>query len=144
MSSGRYTVNGQVQDWVQLDYNEARYGSDHDQTEQYWAWVEDSVNYWWDQNCVGYEADCEEQLSALDVQDRYDYDDDGNFQEPDGYLDHFQLIHAGVGEETGGGAQGTDAIWSHRWHVNLDDVGFTGPTVPGTEDRQPSRWRADR
>ena len=134
MSSGRYTVNGQVQDWVQLDYNEARYGSDHDQTEQYWAWVSDSVNYWWDQNCVGSEAACEEQLAALDRQDRYDYDDDGNYQEPDGYLDHFQLIHAGVGEETGGGAQGTDAIWSHRWHVNLDDVGFTGPTVPGTED----------
>ncbi|MGL4329578.1 MAG: immune inhibitor A domain-containing protein, partial [Clostridium sp.] len=27
------------------------------------------------------------------------------------------VIHAGVGEEAGGGAQGSDAIWSHRWNL---------------------------
>ena len=59
--------------------------------------------------------------------DRYDYDEDGNFDEPDGYLDHFQAVHAGEGEEAGGGAQGEDAIWSHRWYVNRTDYGVTGP-----------------
>ena len=49
--------------------------------------------------------------------DRYDYDGDGNFDEPDGYIDHFQSVHAGEGEETGGGAQGSNAIWSHRWYA---------------------------
>ena len=58
-------------------------------------------------------------LSQFDVWDRYDYDGDGNFNEPDGYIDHFQAVHAGEGEETGGGALGTDAIWSHRWYVIL-------------------------
>ena len=56
-------------------------------------------------------------LAQFDKWDRYDYDGDGNFNEPDGYIDHFQAIHAGEGEETGGGAQGTDAIWSHRWYA---------------------------
>ena len=50
--------------------------------------------------------------------DRYDFDNDGNFNEADGYIDHFQAVHAGEGEEAGGGAQGADAIWSHRWYVN--------------------------
>ena len=65
--------------------------------------------------------------------DRYDYDNDGNFDEPDGYIDHFQAVHAGEGEDAGGGAQGEDAIWSHRWYVNATDYGVTGPTVDGTE-----------
>ena len=55
---------------------------------------------------------------TFDVWDRYDYDGDSNFDEPDGYIDHFQSVHAGEGEETGGGAQGTDAIWSHRSYAN--------------------------
>ena len=57
----------------------------------------------------------------------------------DGYIDHFQAVHAGQGEDAGGGAQGADAIWSHRWYVNGDDYGVTGPT------RQPNgRRHADR
>ena len=62
-------------------------------------------------------ADLNAYLAQFDVWDRYDYDGDGNFNEPDGYIDHFQSIHAGEGEETGGGAQGDDAIWSHRWYA---------------------------
>ncbi len=135
-SNGGYTVTGEVNDWVQLDFNQARYGSNLDQQETYWSWVTDSVNYWWDQNCGTDELadECVETLRANDVWDRYDYDGDGDFNEPDGYIDHFQLIHAGVGEETGGGEYGSDAIWSHRWYVNVTDQGNTGPTLPdGTE-----------
>ena len=36
-------------------------------------------------------------LDTFDVWDRYDYDGDGNFDEPDGYIDHFQIVHAGEG-----------------------------------------------
>ena len=67
--------------------------------------------------------------------DRYDFDDDGNFDESDGYIDHFQAVHAGEGEEAGGGAQGEDAIWSHRWYVNGDDFGPTGPTVGDQQNK---------
>ena len=51
-------------------------------------------------------AEINDYLSQFDVWDRYDMDGDGNFNEPDGYIDHFQAVHAGEGEETGGGAQG--------------------------------------
>ena len=40
-------------------------------------------------------------------------------------------IHAGAGEETGGGAQGTDAIWSHRWYAFQNTVTGPGQTIPG-------------
>ena len=33
--------------------------------------------------------------------DRYDYDGDGNFNEPDGYIDHFQIVHAGGDQADG-------------------------------------------
>ena len=71
-------------------------------------------------------------LASLDTWDRYDWDDDGNFTEADGYIDHFQAVHAGEGEEAGASA---DAIWSHRWYVNGDDYGTTGPTVGGTQNK---------
>ena len=38
-------------------------------------------------------------------------------------------VHAGEGEDAGGGAQGADAIWSHRWYVNPTDFGLTGPSA---------------
>ena len=77
-------------------------------------------------------AQIDEMLAPFDVWDRYDYDEDGDFDEPDGYIDHFQSVHAGEGEETGGGAQGTDAIWSHRSYAN---AGFPAPPGPGRRRR---------
>ena len=32
----------------------------------------------------------------------YDFDGDGNFNEPDGYIDHFQSIHAGRARKPAG------------------------------------------
>ncbi len=38
------------------------------------------------------------------------------------------------GEEVGGGVLGEDAIWSHRWYVQLTAIGDGGPTLDdGTE-----------
>ena len=51
---------------------------------------------------------------TFDVEDRYDVDGDGNFREPDGFIDHFQIVHAGGDQAAGDPHQGTDAIWSHR------------------------------
>ena len=56
-------------------------------------------------------------LKTFDVQDRYDGDGDGNFDEPDGFIDHFQIVHAGGDQAAGDPQQGTDAIWSHRWYA---------------------------
>ena len=40
-------------------------------------------------------------LKTFDHQDRYDFDGDGNFNEPDGFIDHFQIVHAGGDEADG-------------------------------------------
>jgi len=131
-SSGRYAVNGEVTDWVQVPFNEARYGANYCGDivcATTWFFVRDSLNAWYNaQIAAGMtNADINAYLSQFDVWDRYDYDGDGNFDEADGYIDHFQSVHAGEGEETGGGAQGTDAIWSHRWYAFYTLIGVSGP-----------------
>ncbi|MCX5090554.1 immune inhibitor A [Streptomyces sp. NBC_00365] len=127
-SSGRYSVDGEVSDWVKVPYNEARYGSNKASTGAWYA-VQDGVTAWVaDQKAAGKsDADIKADLAKYDQWDRYDYDGDGNFNEPDGYIDHFQVVHAGEDESAGGGAQGEDAIWAHRWYAFGTDAGATGP-----------------
>jgi len=133
-SSGRYAVDGDVTDWGQVPYNTAHYGRDYCGgivCATTWWFVRDSVNAWYaDQLAAGMTAaEIDDYLSQFDVWDRYDHDGDGNFDEPDGYIDHFQSVHAGEGQETGGGSYGSDAIWSHRWYVQLTPIGAGGPTL---------------
>ncbi|NUS88436.1 MAG: M6 family metalloprotease domain-containing protein [Streptomyces sp.] len=131
-SSGRYSVDGEVSDWVKVDWNEARYGSNYcgdTNCANAWDLIRDGVNQWAkDQKAAGRtDAEIKADLVKYDQWDRYDYDGDGNFNEPDGYIDHFQIVHAGEDESAGGGAQGTDAIWAHRWYAYGTDAGRTGP-----------------
>ena len=102
-SSNRYAVDGDVTDWGQVEFNTAHYGT-FDST--VWWFVDESVDDWYNRMVAdGWNAaDFDDYLSQFDVWDRYDYDGDGDFDEPDGYIDHFQALHAGEGEETGGGA----------------------------------------
>ena len=116
-SSNRYTVNGDVTNWVQVPNNEAFYGNNGCGSivcSDTWKFVNDSVDAW---AATMSTTQANAYLARFDVWDRYDTDGDGNFNEPDGYIDHFQSIHAGMGEEVGGGAQGANAIWSHRWYA---------------------------
>ncbi|NES13285.1 MULTISPECIES: immune inhibitor A domain-containing protein [Micromonospora] len=129
-SGGRYTVNGDVSDWVTVPYNEARYGSNAiSEADGYWNFVKDSATSWYDAQVQAGKTpqQIKDYLAQFDQWDRYDYDGDGNFNEPDGYIDHFQAVHAGEGEEAGGGAQGEDAIWSHRWAAFPNLEGKAGP-----------------
>ncbi|MEU4367473.1 immune inhibitor A domain-containing protein [Micromonospora chersina] len=129
-SGGRYTVNGDVSDWVTVPYNEARYGSNAiSEADGYWNFIRDSATSWYEsQKAAGKTPEqIKAYLAQFDIWDRYDFDGDGNFNEPDGYLDHFQAVHAGEGEEAGGGAQGEDAIWSHRWAAFTNLEGKAGP-----------------
>ncbi|MBM0237581.1 immune inhibitor A [Micromonospora sp. ATA32] len=129
-SGGRYTVNGDVSDWVTVPYNEARYGSNAiSDADGSWNFVKDSATSWYDSQIKAGKTpqQIKDYLAQFDIWDRYDFDGDGNFNEPDGYLDHFQAVHAGEGEEAGGGAQGEDAIWSHRWAAFTNLKGKAGP-----------------
>jgi M6 family metalloprotease-like protein len=127
MSSGRYTVDGDVSDWVTVPYASASYGETESQ-EDMTRFVQDAANAWYDQQVAAGKtaAEIDEYLASFDRWDRYDYDKDGNFTEADGYIDHFQAIHAGEGEEAGASS---DAIWSHRWAVNQAGRGVVGPAA---------------
>ncbi|MFT4417104.1 immune inhibitor A domain-containing protein [Fredinandcohnia humi] len=112
-SGGSYTVDGTVAGWYTADHPAAYYGGNYPTPDGNDARPRQLV----------YEAltkagkDPNVDLSEYDVWDRDDYDSDGVYNEPDGIIDHLMVIHAGVGEEAGGGSLGGDAIWSHRWNL---------------------------
>jgi len=125
-SSNRYTVYGDVTDWVTVG-NHLIYDDNPDTN--VWLFLRDTVNEWYNQQIADGRspAQIDAYLADFDVWDRYDYDADGDFDEPDGYIDTFQSVHAGEGEEAGGGALGDEAIWSHSWYAYYGDIGSTGP-----------------
>ena len=134
-SNNTLSIHGKVIDWHQVDKQAAYYG----------------VNNTWNGNDlrpgelvkdVLTEAakDPDFDLSEFDKMDRYDHDDDGIYNEPDGVIDYLIVIHAGVGEDEGGGVLGADAIWAHRSSL---DSQFE---IPGTsytdEDGNIKSYRA--
>ena len=130
-SSGRYSVEGSVTEWAKVPFNEALYGRDYcggivcNTTK---ALVRDALAVWVkDQLDAGKSIpEIREYLKTFDEWDRYDADGDGNFDEPDGFIDHFQIVHAGGDQAAGDPTYGTDAIWSHRWYANLQAGGPNG------------------
>jgi immune inhibitor A len=52
--------------------------------------------------------------TAFDQEDVYDYDNDGNFNEPDGYVDHFFMIEPSNHE---GAPYGEFTVWPHSSDV---------------------------
>ena len=104
-SNGRFLAKGDVSDWVKVPYNEARYGHNPvagdgtSEAEGYWNYIRDTATAWYNAQVAAGKtsAQIKEYLSQFDQVDRYDFDGDGVFTEPDGYIDHFQAIHAGDG-----------------------------------------------
>ncbi|WP_442859116.1 immune inhibitor A domain-containing protein [Arthrobacter sp. CAN_A2] len=127
LSSGRYTVDGDVSDWVTVPYNSASYGETESQADMT-RFVQDTANAWYDSQIAAGKtpAEIDTYLATFDQWDRYDFDKDGDFDEADGYIDHFQAIHAGEGEEAGAASS---AIWSHRWAVGQAGRGTAGPSA---------------
>jgi immune inhibitor A len=131
-SSNRYTVHGDVTDWVRVPGNAVDY-DDGDpgpgDAQHVWKFLKDSCNGWYSAQITAGKTpeQIRTYLAQFDVWDRYDYDGDGNFDEPDGYIDTFQSVHSGEGNEAGGGIIGDDAIWSHSWYAYSAGVGVDGP-----------------
>ena len=151
-SSGRYTVDGQVTDWVKVRYNEARYGRSNgypcagNVCSNTWDLIKDAIDTWVaDQHAKGRtDEQIKADLASYDQWDRNDYDHDGNFNEPDGYIDHFQIVHAGGDQADGDPQQGEDAIWSHRWKAFQNTgQGPAGNKDGGTQIGTTGLWVAD-
>lgn len=138
MSSGLYTVDGVCEDWIAVPGDHTVYDDGdvkNDTSKNVWLFLEDSLDGWYASQVAAGKtvAQIDAYLAQYDQYDRYDWDGDGNFDEPDGYIDHFQSLHAGEGEEAGGGVLGDEAIWSHSWYVNFADITKTGPTLVDDE-----------
>ncbi len=124
-SSGRYTVAGEATDWVRVPGVAADY--DYPQKGRaVWNFICDLIDAWYAaQIAAGKSPDeINAYLMEYDKWDRYDYNGNGNFDEPDGYIDTFQSVHAGEGEEAGAPAW---TIWSHSWYAFSNLQGVAGP-----------------
>ncbi|MDO5794617.1 MAG: immune inhibitor A [Turicibacter sp.] len=120
-SGGTLIINGTVTDWYTAPETAAYYGASTDEANDARPreLVADALKELANDPSIN--------LADFDQIDRYDLDGDGNYHEPDGMIDYLLVIHAGVGEEAGGGSLGSDAIWSHRWTLG----GLY--SIPGTE-----------
>ncbi|GGE50778.1 protease [Pullulanibacillus camelliae] len=110
-SGGSYTIDGDVYGWYHAKHPASYYGG-HDDAAGNDKDPRALVNEALEQAA----ADGVE-LSQYDQEDQWDLDGDGNLREPDGIIDHLVVVHSGIGEESGGGSLGGDAIWSHSWDL---------------------------
>ena len=108
-SEGVYDLTGTVVDWLALPHSEAWYGADN------CAGGRASMVGHPD-NPIGVQQSVVDAVDALNAREPNfpwaEFDTDG-----DGVVDHLVVNHAGVGEEGGGGPDGTYAIWSHSSDV---------------------------
>jgi immune inhibitor A len=124
-SGEQFFFSGQVNGWVTAANDASYYGGNDEETDN-------------DKNVGELVVEAVTQLVAngldladYDKTDLFDFDGDGNVNEPDGIIDHIMLFHASIGEEAGGGSLAEDAIWSHR-HFVLNDAGNQAATIPGS------------
>lgn len=110
-SGGTLKINGKVTDWYTVPGRAASYGAQEGSNNDINArqLIKDGLTE------LGKDKNIN--LSDFDKIDRYDLDGDGNYNEPDGMIDYLMFIHAGMGQEAGGGSLGSNAIWSHRWNL---------------------------
>ncbi|WML60213.1 immune inhibitor A domain-containing protein [Neobacillus sp. PS2-9] len=122
-SGGTYTIEGKAYGWLKVPGTAAYYGADKA------TGGHDNVTPGGSKQLVvdTYKAALAAgiPLQDYDLEDPHDLDGDGDFWESDGLVDHLQIIHSGIGQEAGGGAQGNNAIWSHRSakYVDSDPLG---------------------
>jgi immune inhibitor A len=108
-SGGLYDLSGTVVDWLTLPHSEAWYGADSCE-------AGNASDLGHPDNPIGVQQSVVDAVDVLNARepdfpwDEFDTDDDG-------VVDHLVIVHAGVGEEGGGGAEGTYSIWSHSADV---------------------------
>lgn len=124
-SGGSFRVEGKAYGWYKVPHSEAYYGDNADGIDDLApGGPRDLVR-----DVLVEAANAGVPFTDYDVEDPYDLDKNGDYYEPDGIIDRLVIVHAGVDESGGGGAQGTNALWAHSW-----DLGRLYK-IPGTNMR---------
>ena len=119
---GNVTLEGLVSGWVTVNHSEALYG----------APLCDSAGDLVDNDSGGAPVGqvVVDAITAFQAEHPSYYTDTASTafwkqfdKDQDGIVDTTWIIHAGVGEESGGGAQGDTAIWSHSWTLAAQGQG---------------------
>lgn len=130
-SGGTYSVDGKAYGWLKVPGTAKFYGADRA------TGGHDNVTPGGSKQLVvdTYSAALAAgiPLGNYDFEDPHDLDGDGNLLEKDGLVDHLMIIHAGMGQEAGGGSLGDNAIWSHR-SAKFHDPDGLGKGKPGFYD----------
>ncbi|MGC3859187.1 immune inhibitor A domain-containing protein [Micromonospora chersina] len=143
MSKGAYTVDGQASPWITVPHSEGWYAASRCFQDENGNWVagrEQSMNGHPDnpQGAGRLATDAVDALAKMDpnfpwadydIEDQGDADGDGNYNEPDGVIDHLVLVHANQGKSRGGGDVGVYSVWAHSSTV------AGGYTIPGTNKK---------
>ncbi|QYJ78963.1 immune inhibitor A domain-containing protein [Shewanella acanthi] len=125
VSGQTFTFSGTVKGWYTSSQNAEYYGANDGEVGSD-TLVTELVKEALSQAVLSMSAS---ELATYDVEDPYDLNNNGNYEEPDGILDHVMIFHSSIGEEAGGGKLGADAIWSHRYFVDQETEGYS---IPGT------------
>jgi bacillopeptidase F (M6 metalloprotease family) len=97
-SHGRYNITGDIFPVVQLDKPLHFYGRPAQNTDGSWRNDENASQLVIDSLRAAVDAQPDFPWQDYDQWDPLDFDQDGNRDEPDGYIDHFILIVAGKGQ----------------------------------------------
>ncbi|MCL2788582.1 MAG: immune inhibitor A, partial [Micrococcales bacterium] len=121
VSSGRYSLVGDVTDWVTLPKHESYYNNKGayrmDELVRDWATA-------WYAREISRGKTHQEIVDYLGQFDQWwRGDTTGNPNRPDGVIDHLMIVHAGEGQEAGAPDW---AIWSHRSFVGNVEIATTG------------------
>jgi immune inhibitor A len=119
---GNVTLEGLVSGWVTVNHSEALYGAplcnssgdliDNDSGGTHVGQVVvDAIDAFQAEHPTYYTD-----TSSTAFWKQFDKNEDG-------MVDTTWIIHAGAGEESGGGAQGDNAIWSHSWTLAAQGIG---------------------
>lgn len=128
VSGQTFSFTGDVKGWYTASQNAEYYGANDPDTRsdsQVEQLVKEAVS-----QAVANMSPAE--LTSYDVEDQNDLNNNGNYNEPDGIIDHVMIFHSSIGEEAGGGALGASAIWSHRFFVDQVTNGYA---LPGTDKK---------
>ena len=112
-SGGSYSFDGKVFGWYGVPKEAKYYGEDS---------ADGSNHNMHSDQLVRDALDALVKNSNIDLSEYDKFNRETGEHKPDGIIDHLMVIHAGAGQEAGGGKLGDDSVWSHRSSIDPYEI----------------------